>query len=82
MAIDPENFKFDTPQFDPRFPNTNQARHCAQSYVDYHRCINVKGEEFEPCKIFWKTFTSLCPNDWVGRWNDQRESGKYAIPLE
>ena len=31
MALDPENFKFETPQFDPRFPNQNQTKHCAQA---------------------------------------------------
>lgn len=35
------------------------------SYVDYHRCVNSKGEDFEPCKQFFSTFHSLCPNEWV-----------------
>lgn len=34
---------------DARFPNTNQTKHCWQNYVDYHKCINAKGEEFAPC---------------------------------
>jgi hypothetical protein len=29
-------------QFDARFPNCNQTRHCWQSYVDFHRCIKLK----------------------------------------
>lgn len=35
------------------------------SYVDYFRCVNSKGEEFEPCKQFYSAFHSLCPNEWV-----------------
>jgi cytochrome c oxidase subunit 6b len=36
--------------FDARFPNVNQTKHCWQNYVDYHKCINAKGEDFKPCK--------------------------------
>lgn len=35
------------------------------SYVDYYRCVNSKGEDFEPCKQFFQTYHSLCPNEWV-----------------
>lgn len=35
------------------------------SYADYYRCINKKGEDYEPCKQFFSTFHSLCPNEWV-----------------
>ncbi|WPK25704.1 hypothetical protein PUMCH_003029 [Australozyma saopauloensis] len=80
--FDIKTFKFDTPQFDPRFPHVNQTKHCAQNYVDYHKCVAVKGEDFEPCQIFWKTFTSLCPVDWVERWDDQREAGKFPVKIE
>lgn len=82
MAIDAENFKLETPQFNPRFPYQNQTKHCAQSYVDYHKCVSIKGEEFEPCKIFFKTFTSLCPLDWVEKWDDQRAAGKFPVKMD
>jgi hypothetical protein len=36
--------------FDARFPNQNQTKHCWQNYVDYHKCIIAKGEEFAPCR--------------------------------
>ncbi|KAI9697219.1 MAG: Cytochrome c oxidase subunit 6B [Candelina mexicana] len=42
-------FKFVT-GFDARFPNQNQTKHCWQNYVDYHKCILAKGEEFAPCR--------------------------------
>lgn len=82
MGIDTTDFKFETVQFDSRFPYTNQTKHCAQSYVDYHKCVNIKGQEFEPCKVFFKAFTSLCPLLWVETWDDQREAGKFPIDLD
>ena len=45
--------------FDARFPNQNQTKHCWQNYVDYHKCILAKGEDFAPCRqvrgavIYW-----------------------------
>ncbi|KAL9605873.1 MAG: hypothetical protein Q9179_000937 [Wetmoreana sp. 5 TL-2023] len=42
-------FKFVT-GFDARFPNQNQTKHCWQNYVDYHKCILAKGEDFAPCR--------------------------------
>ncbi len=54
-----------TPGFDARFPNTNQSKNCFQNYIDYYRCVDAKGEEFEPCNQFKKAFTSLCPTKWV-----------------
>lgn len=35
---------------DARFPNVNQTKHCWQNYVDYHKCILAKGEDFAPCR--------------------------------
>lgn len=28
----------------------NQTKHCWQNYVDYHKCITAKGEDFAPCR--------------------------------
>jgi cytochrome c oxidase subunit 6b len=39
-----------TTGYDARFPNQNQTKHCWQNYVDYHKCILAKGEEFRPCR--------------------------------
>ncbi|KAI9665725.1 MAG: Cytochrome c oxidase subunit 6B [Bathelium mastoideum] len=58
--------------FDARFPNQNQTKHCWQNYVDYHKCIIAKGEEFRPCRQFLLAYRSLCPSAWVERWDDQR----------
>merc|ERR1711862_916679 len=70
-----------TVPYDPRFQNTNQVRNCWQNYVDYHRCINLKGEEFEPCKFFWKNFNTLCPVEWVEKWDEQRENNAFPAKL-
>ncbi len=58
--------------FDARFPNQNQTKHCWQNYVDYHKCIIAKGEDFAPCRQFFLAYRSLCPSGWTSRWDDQR----------
>lgn len=70
-----ENFELKTVGFDLRFPQQNQTKHCYQSYLDYHKCVAAKGEDFAPCKIFWKTYNSLCPLAWIEQWDDER--GEY-----
>lgn len=48
---------------DARFPNMNQTKHCWQNYVDYHKCINAKGEDFAPCRqVRGQTVHALGPN--------------------
>ena len=64
MPVDPATFKFETPQFDPRFPNQNQSKHCAQAYVDYHKCVNVKVKNLNHAKSFSKL--SLHYALWIG----------------
>ncbi|KAH7157082.1 cytochrome c oxidase, subunit VIb [Dactylonectria macrodidyma] len=74
-------FKFVTGT-DARFPNQNQTKHCWQNYVDYHKCINAKGEDFAPCKQFWHAYRSLCPSGWYVRWDEQREAGSFPVKLD
>ena len=28
----------------------DRTKHCWQNYVDYHKCILAKGEDFKPCR--------------------------------
>ncbi|SAL98618.1 hypothetical protein [Absidia glauca] len=49
---------------------------CWQNYVDYFKCIDARGEDFVPCKQFWRNYHSLCPNSWVEKWDTQREAGE------
>uniref|UniRef100_A0A0E0D2V6 FAR1 domain-containing protein n=1 Tax=Oryza meridionalis TaxID=40149 RepID=A0A0E0D2V6_9ORYZ len=50
---------------DFRFPTTNQTRHCFTRYIEYHRCVNAKGEATADCEKFAKYYRSLCPAEWV-----------------
>jgi len=81
MAEIVENPLKQTIPFDPRFPNMNQTRNCWQNYVDFHRCQNLKGEEYEPCQFFFKNFKTICPTAWVEKWDDQREKGAFPANL-
>ncbi|CCT67300.1 probable COX12-cytochrome-c oxidase, subunit VIB [Fusarium fujikuroi] len=67
---------------DARFPNQNQTKHCWQNYVDYHKCILAKGEDFAPCRQFWLSYRSLCPSGWYQRWDEQREAGNFPVKLD
>ncbi|XP_047326619.1 cytochrome c oxidase subunit 6b-3-like [Impatiens glandulifera] len=73
--------KLETAPADFRFPTTNQTRHCFTRYIEYHRCIAAKGESAPECDKFAKYYRSLCPGEWVEKWNGQREDGTFAGPL-
>ncbi|CAD5164467.1 cytochrome c oxidase subunit 6b-1-like [Musa acuminata AAA Group] len=73
--------KIETAPADFRFPTTNQTRHCFTRYIEYHRCIAAKGEDASECNKFAKYYRSLCPGEWVERWNEQRENGTFPGPL-
>ncbi|KAK4036415.1 Cytochrome C oxidase subunit VIb Polypeptide [Daphnia magna] len=66
-----------TAPVDPRFPNQNQTRYCWQSFVDFHRCQKIKGEDYTPCQYFQKVYKSVCPNSWIDKWNTQLEEGSF-----
>ncbi|KAN0064989.1 Cytochrome c oxidase subunit 6B [Thecaphora frezii] len=78
MSDSEKSFTLQTASFDARFPNQNQTKHC---YCDYYKCINAKGEDFTPCKQFFRAYNSLCPNEWIAKWNDQREEGTFPVNL-
>ncbi|KAJ4966966.1 hypothetical protein NE237_018815 [Protea cynaroides] len=73
--------KIETAPADIRFPTTNQTRHCFTRYVEYHRCVAAKGEGAQECEKFAKYYRSLCPSEWIERWNEQRENGTFPGPL-
>ncbi|XP_062215438.1 cytochrome c oxidase subunit 6b-1-like [Phragmites australis] len=75
------DIKIETAPADFRFPTTNQTRHCFTRYVEYHRCVAAKGEGAPECDKFAKYYRSLCPGEWVERWNEQRENGTFPGPL-
>jgi cytochrome c oxidase subunit 6b len=51
--------------FDARFPNQNQTKHCWQNYVDYHKCVNAKGEDFKPCRQVHTKAPSYLHRKWL-----------------
>nr|ACO12705.1 Cytochrome c oxidase subunit VIb isoform 2 [Lepeophtheirus salmonis] len=67
--------------FDPRFPNPNQTRHCFQSYVDYHRCTKLRGEDFKPCEYFLRTYKTICPSYWLENWDEQLQEGTFPVKI-
>ncbi|KAK9854479.1 hypothetical protein WJX84_006177 [Apatococcus fuscideae] len=73
----PPEVKVESTPFDVRFPGTNQARHCYTRYNEYHKCAKQNGEEDERCNVFQKAYRSICPGEWVERWNEQRETGTW-----
>ncbi|XP_052201732.1 cytochrome c oxidase subunit 6b-3-like isoform X1 [Diospyros lotus] len=77
----PSQVELRTAPADFRFPTTNQTRHCFTRYIEFHRCLAVKGEEASECDKFAKYYRSLCPGEWVERWNEQRENGTFPGPL-
>ena len=66
-----------TAPVDPRFPAQNQAKHCYTRYQEFHKCAKEKDEEDDDCKFFKRAFKSLCPNDWVEAWDEQRDAGLF-----
>uniref|UniRef100_A0A0D9XQK4 Cytochrome c oxidase subunit n=1 Tax=Leersia perrieri TaxID=77586 RepID=A0A0D9XQK4_9ORYZ len=80
-AEEKPEIKIETAPADFRFPTTNQTRHCFTRYVEYHRCVAAKGDDAPECDKFAKYYRSLCPGEWVERWNEQRENGTFPGPL-
>ncbi|CAM8973155.1 unnamed protein product [Rhodiola kirilowii] len=81
VAEETPEIKLETAPADFRFPTTNQTRHCFTRYIEYHRCVAAKGEGAPECDKFAKYYRSLCPGEWIDRWNEQRENGTFPGPL-
>jgi cytochrome c oxidase subunit 6b len=64
-----------TTPFDPRFPQQNQAKHCYTRYNEYHKCAAEKGDE--ECASMARMYRSICPGEWVEKWNEERENGTW-----
>jgi cytochrome c oxidase subunit 6b len=73
-----QRFQVKTAPFDPRFPSINQAKTCFTRYNEYHKCAKEKGEDNAQCQQYAKYYRSICPTEWVDKWNEQRENGNWA----
>uniref|UniRef100_A0A915IWQ8 Cytochrome c oxidase subunit 6B1 n=1 Tax=Romanomermis culicivorax TaxID=13658 RepID=A0A915IWQ8_ROMCU len=78
---DRQSKRFWTAPFDARFPQTNQTRHCWQYYVDYHRCKNFKGEDYEPCGYFRAVYECMCPTTWIDKFEGWRAENIFPVDL-
>ena len=38
----------------------DRTKHCWQNYVDYHKCIIAKGEDFAPCRQVSLYTSGIC----------------------
>ncbi|XP_070821909.1 cytochrome c oxidase subunit 6B2 [Chaetodon trifascialis] len=69
-----------TAPFDARFPNTNQTRNCFQNYLDFHRCtkaLSARDQDVTPCDWYQRVYKTLCPLNWVSKWDEQMEDGSF-----
>ncbi|KAJ0052260.1 hypothetical protein Pint_01175 [Pistacia integerrima] len=66
---------------DDRFPVMNQTRHCYARYIEYHKCVEEKVKNAPECEKFAKYYRSLCPHEWIEKWNEQRELGTFPGPV-
>ena len=41
------------------------------------RCKAQKGEDDEECEKYAKYYRSICPSEWVTKWNEEREEGTW-----
>uniref|UniRef100_A0A0E0KEJ9 Cytochrome c oxidase subunit 6b n=1 Tax=Oryza punctata TaxID=4537 RepID=A0A0E0KEJ9_ORYPU len=53
----------------------------SQKMCLFIRCVAAKGEDAPECDKFARYYRSLCPGEWVERWNEQRENGTFPGPL-
>ncbi|CAL0314339.1 unnamed protein product [Lupinus luteus] len=50
---------------------------CYVKYVEYHRCINQKGEKAPECNKLDTYVRSSCPTQWIAEWDRDRLDGKF-----
>ncbi|KAL2939865.1 Cytochrome c oxidase subunit 6b-2 [Bienertia sinuspersici] len=60
-----DKIELKTAPADFRFPTTNQTRHCFTRYIEFHRCLEAKGEESDACEKFARYYRALCPGEWL-----------------
>jgi hypothetical protein len=50
-----------------------------QNFVDFHKCTNAKGEDFQPCKQFKRAYMSLCPSESLLDIDCQGDSADHRV---
>jgi len=74
-----ERQKMWTAPYDARFPQINQTNKCWFNYTDYHRCKNLKGEDYEPCNYLKSVYQCVCPISWTDKWDTWIEEGRFPV---
>jgi len=74
-----ERQKMWTAPYDARFPQVNQTNKCWFNYVDYQRCKNLKGEDYEPCHYLKTVYQCVCPTAWTDKWDGWVEEGRFPV---
>ncbi|OSX73935.1 hypothetical protein BU14_0319s0023 [Porphyra umbilicalis] len=69
-----------TSPVDRRFPTTNQTKHCWARYLEFHACAAAKDASDPECAKFKRWYRSLCPDEWVEKWDTLREEGRFPGP--
>ena len=59
-------------------PDDAQAQHCWTKYNEYVVCLIKSNEDAEACAKARKLAGSICPNDWVNKWDEERANGNFA----
>ena len=67
-----------TTPYDKRFPSTNQASHCWNRYNEYVMCLKKTESDEDACKPMRQLALSICPDDWWGKWDEEREEGTFS----
>ncbi|KAI6188094.1 hypothetical protein M3Y98_00316400 [Aphelenchoides besseyi] len=68
--------------YDARFPQVRKQRQCFAYYVDYHRCKELMGEDYKPCKFFQNVYKDFCPKFWVEKWNELVDEGRFPAKFD
>jgi cytochrome c oxidase subunit 6b len=68
--------------YDARFPQCKKQRMCFTYFVDYHRCKELKGEDYAPCQFFKNVYMDVCPRFWVDKWHEWIDEGKFPARFD
>ncbi|XP_078047650.1 cytochrome c oxidase subunit 6B1 [Augochlora pura] len=69
--------RINIPGLDPRFQQQNQTLRCWVMYTDFYRCEKILGDGSDACTWFKQVFSTMCPNDWIDRWEQYRTEGRF-----
>ncbi|KHN73623.1 Cytochrome c oxidase subunit 6B1 [Toxocara canis] len=68
--------------YDARFPQVRKQRQCFAYYVDFHRCQELMGADYKPCKFFKNVYKDICPGFWVEKWDELVEEGRFPAKFD